>query len=196
VGLRHDVEAKLRTAASDVDRLRVGLDRSDQAELLDRLRATITDSLGRLRQLAFELRPPLLDEVGLGAAMEQYAKRAGEVAGFRVHVEDHLDGRLPVELQVIATGSRRRRWPTSTPTPAPSGSRSGWSTPTMGCACASPTMASASCSGIGDSGPGPGQLGLVSMREPAAIAGGTCQVVSAPGMGTTVELWLPISTVD
>jgi signal transduction histidine kinase len=46
----------------------VGLDRSDQVELLERLRATITDSLGRLRQLAFELRPPLLDEVGLGAA--------------------------------------------------------------------------------------------------------------------------------
>jgi PAS domain S-box-containing protein len=102
VGLRHDVEAKLRTATSDVDRLRVDLARSDQVELLDRLRATIADSLGRLRQLAFELRPPLLDEVGLGAALEQYAKRAGELAGFRVHVEDHLDGTIPVEIQVIA----------------------------------------------------------------------------------------------
>jgi nitrate/nitrite-specific signal transduction histidine kinase len=48
---------------------------------------------------------------------------------------------------------------------------------------------------IADTGPGPSQLGLVSMREQAAIAGGTCQVVSAPGMGTTVELWLPLSSI-
>jgi signal transduction histidine kinase len=36
-----------------------------------------------------------------------------------------------------------------------------------------------------------GHLGLVSMREQAAMAGGWCRVASAPGMGTTVELWLP-----
>jgi two-component system sensor histidine kinase NreB len=47
--------------------------------------------------------------------------------------------------------------------------------------------------GIADTGPS--QLGLVSMPEQAAIAGGTCQVVSAPGVGTTVELRLPISTI-
>jgi signal transduction histidine kinase len=29
------------------------------------------------------------------------------------------------------------------------------------------------------------------MREQAAMAGGWCRVASAPGMGTTVELWLP-----
>jgi signal transduction histidine kinase len=29
------------------------------------------------------------------------------------------------------------------------------------------------------------------MREQAAMAGGWCRVSSAPGMGTTVELWLP-----
>jgi hypothetical protein len=27
------------------------------------------------------------------------------------------------------------------------------------------------------------------------VSAGTCQVVSAPGMGTTVELWLPISSI-
>jgi signal transduction histidine kinase len=36
-----------------------------------------------------------------------------------------------------------------------------------------------------------GHLGLISMREQAAMAGGWCRVASAPGMGTTVELWLP-----
>jgi hypothetical protein len=29
------------------------------------------------------------------------------------------------------------------------------------------------------------------MREQAAMAGGWSRIASAPGMGTTVELWLP-----
>jgi signal transduction histidine kinase len=45
--------------------------------------------------------------------------------------------------------------------------------------------------GIGHAQPDPDHLGLVSMREQAAMAGGCCRVASAPGMGTTVELWLP-----
>lgn len=45
--------------------------------------------------------------------------------------------------------------------------------------------------GIGRTQPGPDHLGLVSMREQAAMAGGWCRVASAPRMGTTVELWLP-----
>ncbi|HET9560016.1 MAG TPA: histidine kinase N-terminal 7TM domain-containing protein, partial [Actinomycetota bacterium] len=44
-------------------------------ELLERLAATATESVGRLRQLVFELRPPLLDEVGLAAAIDGYARR-------------------------------------------------------------------------------------------------------------------------
>lgn len=39
--------------------------------------------------------------------------------------------------------------------------------------------------------PRPGQIGLASMRERAAIAGGWCRVQSAPGSGTQVEIWLP-----
>jgi PAS domain S-box-containing protein len=45
--------------------------------------------------------------------------------------------------------------------------------------------------GTGRAQPDPDHLCLVSMREQAAMAGGWCRVASAPGMGTTVELWLP-----
>jgi signal transduction histidine kinase len=37
----------------------------------------------------------------------------------------------------------------------------------------------------------PGHFGLVSMQRRAAIAGGTCQVTSAPGAGTRVGVRLP-----
>ncbi len=38
----------------------------------------------------------------------------------------------------------------------------------------------------------PGHLGLSSMRERAEIAGGTWTVMSQPGVGTTVEAWIPL----
>ena len=35
-------------------------------------------------------------------------------------------------------------------------------------------------------------LGLGAMRERAAMAGGTFGIVSSPGRGTRVEVWVPI----
>jgi hypothetical protein len=123
VGLRYDVEAKPRTASSDIDPAPRGPGPTDQIEFLDRLRATIAAHAGAQR-------------------VAVWLENADD--GLRMRVTDDGVGFLP------------------------------W---------------------IADTGPGPSQLGLVSMREQAAIAGGTCQVVSAPGMGTTVELWLPLSSI-
>jgi signal transduction histidine kinase len=41
---------------------------------------------------------------------------------------------------------------------------------------------------------GEGHLGLVNMRERAELLGGTTTIVSAPGRGTTVSLWLPLGS--
>jgi signal transduction histidine kinase len=37
----------------------------------------------------------------------------------------------------------------------------------------------------------PGHLGLLALRERALLAGGWCEVTSEPGIGTTVEFWVP-----
>jgi signal transduction histidine kinase len=37
----------------------------------------------------------------------------------------------------------------------------------------------------------PGHLGISSMRDWAEVAGGRLDLTSAPGAGTSVELWLP-----
>ncbi len=37
----------------------------------------------------------------------------------------------------------------------------------------------------------PGHLGAAAMRERAALAGGWLRMESVPGVGTTVEFWLP-----
>ena len=160
-------------------------------ELLERLKATATDSVGRLRQLVFELRPPLLDQVGLAAALEQYAKRASELAGFSVQVSDEVAGELPAELRVLAY--RIVQEALANVRAHAKASRVAIRLEEVD----GGVLVRVSDDGVGFL-PGVlerqqrrGHLGLVSMREQAAMAGGWCRVASAPGMGTTVELWLP-----
>jgi len=160
-------------------------------KLLERLKATVTDSVGRLRQLVFELHPPLLDQVGLAAALEQYARRASELAGFSVQVSDEVRGELPAEVRVLAyrivqeaLANVRAHAKASRVAIRLEEADGG-------------VLVRVSDDGVGflpgviDRQQRRGHLGLVSMREQAAMAGGWCRVASAPGMGTTVELWLP-----
>jgi PAS domain S-box-containing protein len=159
-------------------------------ELLERLAATATESVGRLRQLVFELRPPLLDEVGLAAAIDQYARRAGELAGFTVQVSDESAGELPDELRVVAYRIVQEALAN-----VRAHARAGR------VAVRLEEIDEGLLGRVSDDGVGflpglverrpAGHLGLISMREQAAMAGGWCRVASAPGMGTTVELWLP-----
>jgi signal transduction histidine kinase len=165
-------------------------------ELLERLKATATDSVGRLRQLVFELHPPLLDQVGLAAALEQYARRASELAGFSVQVSNEVKVELPAEVRVLAyrivqealANVRAHAKASRVAIRLEEGDGG--------------VLVRVSDDGVGFL-PGVverqqrrGHLGLVSMREQAAMAGGWCRVSSAPNMGTTVELWLPLPVAE
>jgi signal transduction histidine kinase len=161
-------------------------------QLLERLKATATDSVGRLRQLVFELHPPLLDQVGLAAALEQYARRASELAGFSVQVSNEVKVELPAEVRVLAYRVVQEAL-ANVRAHAKAGRVAIRLEETDG-----GVLVRVSDDGVGFL-PGVverqqrrGHLGLVSMREQAAMAGGWCRVASAPGMGTTVELWLPL----
>jgi PAS domain S-box-containing protein len=159
-------------------------------ELLSRLAATATESVGRLRQLVFELRPPLLDEVGLAAAIGQYAARAGELAGFVAQVTDESAGELPDELRVVAY--RIVQEALANVRAHAKASRVAVRLEEVD----GGLLVRVSDDGVGFL-PGlverrpAGHLGLISMREQATMAGGWSRVASAPGMGTTVEVWIP-----
>jgi signal transduction histidine kinase len=191
------VDPRLRTAASNLDRLRAALDRPDLVELVEGMRGAITESLGRLRQLAFELRPPPLDRVGLADALGQYAGSVGEQAGFRVHVEDHLERGLATQQREIAYRVAQEAL-------ANVAAHAGAQRVTIRLEEADDGGVRMCVSddgvgflpGIGEARPGPDHLGMVSMREQAAMGGGWCRVSSAPGMGATVELWLPFTGPD
>jgi PAS domain S-box-containing protein len=159
-------------------------------ELLSRLAATATESVGRLRQLVFELRPPLLDEVGLAAAIGQYASRGGELAGFVAQVTDESAGELPDELRVVAY--RIVQEALANVRAHAKASRVAVRLEEVD----GGLLVRVSDDGVGFL-PGlverrpAGHLGLISMREQATMAGGWSRIASAPGMGTTVEVWIP-----
>jgi signal transduction histidine kinase len=190
--LRH-VDPRLRMAASGLDRLRADLDRPDQIELVEGLRGAITESLGRLRQLAFELRPPPLDRIGLADALGQYATTVAEKAGFRVRVEDHLERELPAALREIAYRIAQEAL-ANVAAHAAAQRVTIWldEADEGGLRMRISDDGAGFLPGIGRAEPGPDHLGIISMREQAAMVGGWCRVSSSPGMGTTVELLLPV----
>jgi PAS domain S-box-containing protein len=159
-------------------------------ELLERLAATATESVGRLRQLVFELRPPLLDEVGLAAAIDQYARRAGELAGFTAQVTDESAGELPDELRVVAYRIVQEALANARAHARASRVAVRLEEVDGGVLARVSDDGAGFLPGLVERRPA-GHLGLISMREQATMAGGWCRLASAPGMGTTVEAWLP-----
>jgi signal transduction histidine kinase len=64
------------------------------------LRGRVSDTLRELRELAIELRPPALDELGLQPALQSLAARAGTRSGHRVVlVTSGLVERVPADLE-------------------------------------------------------------------------------------------------
>lgn len=63
--------------------------------------ALVEQLLEQVRELSLGLRPALLDDLGLPAALRWFVDRQARRAGFAGHVEaDGLDGRLPPEVEI------------------------------------------------------------------------------------------------
>ena len=161
---------------------------------LDRSLETARAATLGLRQLLFQLHPAILDRDGLQAALRGEVERVRETATSGgepvVELVGSLEEEPPLEprttlfriAQEALTNARRH----------------------AGASRIRIELASADGGvrlSIVDDGrgmdpeiarrPRPGHLGLVSMRERAELAGGTFSVTSAPGEGTSVEVWIP-----
>jgi signal transduction histidine kinase len=77
-----------------------GLEASAEEAALSDIRRLVVDTLQDVRRLAVELRPPVLDDFGLDAALERLTTAFGEQTGMRVQFESTLgDVRLPEDVE-------------------------------------------------------------------------------------------------
>jgi signal transduction histidine kinase len=179
--------------------LRLGLSAArrakDDPEALDALLGDAVDQLdgeiATLRALITELRPAALDELGLAAALTALADRS---AGLGLDVDVDVDlgeadgpGGSDVEIviyriiQEALSNARKHGAATRAVATVAAGSRAITVTIRDDGHGFDPTAATSG-------------FGLLGMRERAELLGGTIEVTSASGAGTTVRATLPVTT--
>ena len=149
----------------------------------------IEQMLEQVRTLAFELRPSALDDLGLVAALRLVVARHGERTGMPASfMATPVDARAPAEIETACF-----RIVQEALTNAARHARARHVEVTL------VMQGDALQVAVRDDGVGFDAdrwlrtgLGLVGMSERAALAGGTFEVESAPGAGTTVRARFPL----
>lgn len=154
----------------------------------------IDNALRRVRELSFELRPALLDDLGLDAALTWYAARFSERTGIRTTVTGELPGPKSIDRTVETACFRIvQEALTNTARYARASEASIHGKRSNGL-----LDLTISDNGVGfavDSFMSPGQaanaLGLRGMEERASAVGGRVNICSEQGKGTQVILRVP-----
>ncbi len=165
--------------------------RPDQQELLQDAQQTIGHAIERMRHMLFELHPPTLDDEGLESALELYLSETFEPADVNWALHAELDREPPPELSALAYRVAREALAN-----------------VAKYAQASNVEVHIERQGEGiriqvvDDGAGfdpsvaigqhPGHMGMTNCRYLVRRAAGRWDVRSQPGVGSTVEFWLPI----
>jgi signal transduction histidine kinase len=153
-------------------------------------RDSVLVAIRSLRHLLFDLRPPVLDEQGLGPALRSFLENAE--AGFRWVVQDDLAEQPSPQTRLILYRIAQEALTNARKHASAEHVRVRISESDGGVAME-----------IVDDGVGfqpqaglvaaPGHMGLAAMRERAEMAGGRCELHSLPGQGTTLDVWMPAS---
>jgi signal transduction histidine kinase len=172
------LEAARTLAATDagaVDRL--------LAELADQTRTAIDD----IRRVAYQLRPPALDQLGLVGALSQDARRlAPTTAVYEVSAASAMEG-LPAAVEVAAY---RIGLEALTNVAHHSGATRAWLDLSL---TDDSLLVEVRDNGRGTQTTERSGVGLTSMRERAEELGGRLQLGEAPEGGVSVRAWLPLS---
>ncbi|MGI8684849.1 MAG: sensor histidine kinase [Acidimicrobiales bacterium] len=160
------------------------------ADRLGRARAMVGELLRRVHELCLDLRPAMLDDLGLRPALLWVVERYTAQTGVEVALEcTGLDGRLQPEVETAAYRIVQEALTNVA-------RHAGVSLATVGCAVAEHSLRIE----VSDEGVGfevgafrPGQSsGLVGMEVRARLTGGQCRVQSELGRGTRVLAELPL----
>ncbi|HEY7375409.1 MAG TPA: sensor histidine kinase [Polyangia bacterium] len=170
---------------------------ADQESPLAQPLAIVDDLIARVRRISLDLRPPLLDEVGLVPALRAYLQSQAAVSGLTIALDatepaDETPRRLPADHEIACfrvvqeaitnvlrhAGARRVDVRI-----ARSADRISLSIRDDGRGFDPETL---------DSSATRGHLGVPGMRERIEARGGRFRLTAAPGQGTTVEVDLDV----
>jgi signal transduction histidine kinase len=151
-------------------------------------RDAVLGCIQSLRHLLFDLRPPVLDQRGLAAALRSFLENA-EVS-FRWSVHDELTHQPPAQARLILyriaqevlTNARKHAQASHVTvrlTDGHGGVRMEIADDGIGFEPQDALVAA------------PGHMGLAAIRERAEMAGGRCGLHSLPGQGTSFDVWIP-----
>lgn len=187
----HDDSIQVMAAAAlRISMLRQQMGDHEFASKLAVLEETVTDAIGRLRRLVFQLRPPELERAGLVPALREFVTQWIAESGLAYEIEDRLNSQPDFDSRTILFRIAQEAL-----TNVHKHARADQviievSDKDQG------TLMRIVDDGVGFSTQNRiesavGHFGLISMRERAQLAGGWWKVMSTPGEGSTVECWIP-----
>ena len=156
----------------------------------------VDDLIARVRRISLDLRPPLLDEVGLVSALRAYLQSQATVSGVAIELfAAEPPFRLPAEHEIACfrvvqesitnvlrhAGARRIDVHVDR-----SATRVSLSIQDDGCGFDPATLNEAAARG---------HLGVLGMRERIWARGGQFRLTSAPGAGTSIQVELDVPPV-
>ena len=185
----HDDSVQILTAlALRLDVLSGRVEDPDVLQQLSEIKDTARAAISNLRQLMFELHPPILDREGLAAALKLLLEQLREESGVEVRLDNRL-GDGPV-LETSAAAYRIAQEALVNVRKHAHARRVGVELAERPAGLYVRVTDDGRGFTIGDP-PAPGHLGLVTMRERVETAGGWIRIDSEPGRGATVEFLLP-----
>jgi signal transduction histidine kinase len=161
---------------------------------IDDAKAIAGRALDELHRLLFDLRPSVLDDLGLASAVRWYAERHLEPAGISVRCEaSGLEQRLPAEIETALFRVVQEALNNVA-------KHSGAETVLVECAARDDVVTieveddgkGFDPQTVGPSASGTG-LGLTGMRERVALLGGTLTLDTSPGEGTRIAVTVPLT---
>lgn len=168
----------------------VDRDAATARKLVTEIKTQVQDALADIRRIAYDLRPPALDELGLVGALKAHILSHNQVQGLQITLEaPDNPPPLPAAVEVAAY---RIALEAMTNVSRHAGARH--------CSVRL-SLPDDLCLEVTDDGRGlPGSVragvGLTSMRERAEELGGMCRTETLPEGGTGVMARLPLSSTD
>ena len=145
----------------------------------------VDEAIRQTRTLAYSVRPPLLDDLGLVPSLERLGETVGDEHHLAVRVEADVDERFDVAVESLVYFVAREALENVVRHAEASRAVLRLT------ASATDVRLSIEDDGVGFPLDGPRGLGLRGIEERVTVSGGTLEIVSAPGRGTTVTVELP-----